>query len=97
MKLSTPCGVNDVGNVESSNRDSPIAMLCKRHEGKTYLFCVNTRQTPTTARFTLSDSKVGATVEVIEVIDEGRTLRVGAAGFEDAFEGYAVHLYRVGA
>jgi hypothetical protein len=70
--------------------EAPIAILAKQHEGATYLFCVNTQDQPAQATFTvLKDSTR------IEVIDENRTLTAAGSKFQDAFEPYAVHLYRV--
>jgi hypothetical protein len=89
--LNSPT-ILDVAKVEPANKDSTIAMLCKQHEGATYLFCVNTRETPTQATFTIPNLKDASK---IEAIDENRALTAANSQFRDAFEAYAVHLYRV--
>jgi hypothetical protein len=59
----------------------------------TYVFAAAQRPGETQATFTVPDLPPAAT---IEVIGEGRTLRPTAAGkFEDAFEPYGVHLYKM--
>jgi hypothetical protein len=66
--------------------------MLKRHGGATYLFAVAMRGTPTMATFTLRDFPATATAEVI---DEGREVAVADGVFSDAFDPYAVHLYRI--
>jgi hypothetical protein len=80
-----------LATVESSRAEVPIALMCKRHDGDTYLFAVSLRSESTRAKFEL------ATVpdkSKIEVLGESRTLAASHHGFEDSFDGYAVHSYR---
>ena len=72
--------------------DVPVDVMLKRYDGATYVFAVAMRGTATTATFTLRDFPPTATAEVI---DEARQMPVGDGVFSDAFEPYAVHLYRI--
>jgi hypothetical protein len=87
--LNSPT-LSDVVKVEPRNKDAPIAVLAKRHEGALYLFAANTRNTPTPVNFALSTA-----AQKIEVLDENRSLTAADGKFQDTFEGYAVHLYRL--
>ena len=78
--------------VESEVKDAPVAVLAKEHAGAVYLFAAATRNTPTKATFTLLKAAGSAKVEVL---DENRTLTASGGKFEDDFEGYAIHIYRV--
>jgi hypothetical protein len=76
----------------SSNPDSPIATMCKRHDGALYVFAANMRNHPTTAAIELLKPEPRSQVQVL---GEDRALAVEDGQFEDKFEAYAVHLYRV--
>jgi hypothetical protein len=80
-----------LATVTPANPDAPIALMCKKRDEAVYLFAVAMRDTKTTARFTLPSQSAGR----VEVVGEQRTLDVSNGAFEDAFDGYAVHLYRV--
>ena len=81
----------DAATVASSDPKVPVALLCKRQGGATFLVAVSMRNAPTTATFTLA----GRTGDEVEVIGEGRTLKAAGGKFSDPFDGYGVHLYRV--
>jgi hypothetical protein len=93
--LNTPSVANGV-TVSSTAADIPVDVMLKRLGGATYLFAVEMRAGATTATFTLRALPASAQVEVL---GEGRTLVVAAAGagvaFSDEFSGYGVHLYRL--
>ena len=72
--------------------DVPIDTMVKRASGVTYLFAVAMRGSATSATFTLRDFPATATAEVL---DENRQIDVAGGVFTDAFDGYAVHLYRI--
>jgi hypothetical protein len=78
--------------VSSSNSESQIATMLKRHGGKTYLFAMTTRPGGATVRFALRDCGD----LTAEVLGESRTIRLKGGVFEDRFEDYQVHLYRLG-
>jgi hypothetical protein len=90
--LNSPT-VTDAVRVTSSDPAVPVEVLCKRYGGATYVFAVSMRAAPTNATFELAGLKGSADVEVI---GESRTVKASAGTFPDRFEGYAVHLYRVG-
>jgi hypothetical protein len=69
-----------------------VDTLVKRAGNATYVFAVAHGGSTTSAHFDLPDLDAAATAEVL---GEQRTLNVTAGTFDDAFAGYAVHLYRV--
>ncbi len=85
----------DVANgavVASSKEGVPVYLAVKRHAGRTYLFSVAMRPGETTATFTVPGTGDGR----VEVLGEGRAIEVVGGRWEDRFEGYQVHLYRIG-
>ncbi|HET7558395.1 MAG TPA: hypothetical protein VFK80_00425, partial [Limnochordia bacterium] len=81
--------------VASSNAAVPIDVMEKRYGGATYLFAVGMRDGATTGRFTVPSLAASGAANV-EVIGEGRSLRLVNGAFGDAFEPYGVHLYKIG-
>ncbi len=86
--------VSDLARVDSSNKDVPLSILCKKHGGSAYIFAAGMRDGETTATFAVPSLKGGAKVEVI---DEDRTISAEGGKFVDSLKGYAVHLYKVAA
>jgi hypothetical protein len=80
------------GTVASSVGTTPIDVMVKRHGGATWLFAVAMRPDATTGTFQLD--RIPATASA-EVLGESRTLTVSGGSFQDAFAGYAVHLYKI--
>lgn len=78
--------------VASSAADVPVAATARRHGGALYVFAVAMRGGATTATLTAPGVREGAAVEVL---GEGRGLEVKGGTFEDRFEPYGVHLYRI--
>jgi hypothetical protein len=76
----------------SSNAGAPVRAVLKKASTGSYVFAVNMADAATTAVFSLAG--VGTTSSV-EVLGEGRNLVPAKGSFEDAFEGYGVHLYRL--
>jgi hypothetical protein len=66
--------------------------MCKRHDGALYVFAVNMQNRPTTATVELL---APATRAEARVLGEERSLTVNGGRFEDKFDEYAVHLYRI--
>ncbi|MEX0775066.1 MAG: hypothetical protein WD042_05055 [Phycisphaeraceae bacterium] len=77
--------------VRSSEAKVPVAAMTKEYEGSLYVLAVAMRDAPTTATFRRAGLRDGQ----VEVIDEGRTVTVKNGVFQDEFEGYGVHLYKV--
>src|SRR4051794_1711830 len=71
---------------------SAIDLLTKRHEGATYVFAVIAEDKATKGTFTVPGVPENATAEVI---GEGRKIELKGGKFEDAFDAYGVHLYRI--
>jgi len=78
--------------VKSSTPGIPVAVMTKRYEKETYVFTVGMERGKTTGAFLVSGVSETATAEVI---GEGRQIAVNNGKFEDTFEPYAVHLYRI--
>lgn len=79
-------------SVVSTNEDVPIDVMVKRHAGATYVFAVAMRNGPTRGRFTLPGRKGPAQVDVL---GEGRSLVAHEGRFEDAFQPFDVHLFKI--
>jgi len=88
--LNSP-SVKDLVQVESSDANVPVATMVKKGKDGTYVFAVSMRNGPTRATFKVKGMGQG----LVEVLGEGRELKPAAGSFEDAFAGYAVHLYRM--
>ena len=76
----------------SRNPSAPVHAVLKKDGRERYVFAVNMAEGATTAVFSLAG--IGNPTS-IEVIGEGRNLVPANEAFEDAFEGYGVHLYRL--
>lgn len=76
----------------SSNAAVPVEAVLKKLASERYIFAASAADGATTARFSFAG--IGSPTS-IEVIGEGRNLTPVDGGFEDAFEPYAVHLYRM--
>ena len=78
--------------VESSGGEkAPIAVMTRRWDGATYVFAVGMREAAVQGTFALA----GAAGNV-EVIGENRTVPAAGGKWTDGFEGYQVHLYKLG-
>jgi hypothetical protein len=94
--LNSPT-VPDIACVETQDLASPqdavpVAIMAKRYEGATYLFAVAMRGGRTRARFTIAGL---AGDRPVEVLGESRGLTVYDGAFEDDFQPWDVHLYRI--
>ena len=76
----------------SSNANVPVRAVLKKSGADRYVFAVSEAAGATTAVFDLTG--IGKATS-IEVLGEGRNLTPTSDSFEDAFEGYGVHLYRL--
>lgn len=88
LNSPTPTSVT----VTDAPADAPVDVMLKRLKSVTYVFSVGTRNRPTHAAFSV-DGLAGATTA--EVIGEARTVPVHNGKFEDNFDPYGVHLYRI--
>ncbi len=89
--LNSPTIV-DGATVTSAVEDVPIALMVKRYQGATYLFSVGMRNTSTRGLFEVQDLPE---VTTAQVIGENRSILVREGKFEDEFEAYAVHHYKI--
>ncbi len=86
--LNSPT-TTDYATVASSNKDVFVDIMTKNQGKANYIFSVGMRCGFTTATFNV---KSGSTVEVI---GEGRTLKITDGKFSDEFAPYGVHLYKI--
>ena len=89
--LNSPTA-DEAASVASSSEDVPIDVMVKRHEGATYLFAVGMRNAAADGTFSVRNLPERATAEVL---DEDRSIAVQGGRFEDHFEAYGVHVYRI--
>lgn len=89
--LNSP-SVKDGATVESSNKDTPIDIVVKKHEGAVYVFSVAMRDSPARGTFSVKGLARKASAEVI---GENRKIDVVKGKFADDFKGYEVHLYKI--
>lgn len=78
-------------SVESSNKDVPVAVSVRNHQGKTYIFAVAMRDGETDLKMQLT----GAGEKTIRVLGESREIKAHGGTIHDRFKGYEVHLYEV--
>jgi hypothetical protein len=78
--------------VSSATAASPVDVLAKRYGGALYVLSVSMGTAATTATFSISRATASATAQVL---GENRTIAVASGTFQDAFDGYAVHLYEI--
>lgn len=71
----------------------PVDILARGYEGWVYLFAVSMRDEATDLSFAVPQA---ARFGTVEVLGEDRRLELRSRVFEDHFEGYDVHLYRMG-
>ncbi|WP_406700459.1 hypothetical protein V5E97_16760 [Singulisphaera sp. Ch08] len=84
--------IEDGALVVSSNEQVPIDVMVKRHSGSTYVFAVGMRNAQTRGSFTVRDLPAQAEAEVL---GEDRHLTLKDGRFEDEFQPYDVHLYKI--
>ena len=89
--LNSPT-VDGAVRVTSSDAAVPIAAMCKQHDGATYLFAVCMQNRPARATVELLGADLNAAVQVL---GESRSVKMSGGRLDDAFEPYAVHLYRI--
>ncbi len=88
--LNSP-DIHGVVSVGSSNAGVPVDIMVKHHEDSLYVFAVSMRNETTTAAFSVKGISDGE----VTVIGEDRELSISDGSFEDQYEGYGVHLYKM--
>lgn len=89
--LNSPTIVGGAAAV-SENKEVPVAVMTKQYEGATYVFAVAMRDGQTKARFTVPG--LGGD-QPVEVLGESRSLTSKSGVFDDDFQPWDVHLYRI--
>ena len=89
--LNSP-SLKDMASVGSSVEEVPIALMVKRYGDATYVFAVGMRNAPAMGLFEVRGLPETAKAEVI---GEGRSTEVRDGKFEDSFNAYDVHLYKI--
>ncbi len=88
--LNSPT-VDRVAKITGLAASVPVAAMCKQYEQATYLFVAAMSNRPTTATIEFVEAD---RCSELEVLGEERVLTADQGRFTDAFEPYAVHLYR---
>jgi hypothetical protein len=86
--LLNSVSIENAVRIESS---AEIAHMVKRDAHATYIFAVNMENKEAKVRISLGHFETGRTL----VTDGDRRIKLDGDTFEDAFEAYAVHIYRV--
>jgi len=82
---------NNIIHIEDIQGISLVDYIVKIYEGSTYIFSVGMQDEQTTKRFTLKSYMDG----IVEVLGEDRQLTLMDSQFEDTFNGYQAHLYKI--
>ena len=78
---------------DGSRAAGPLAATVRRHGGSVYVFVANESAEVHRDTFTVARASADGSVEVL---GENRSLPLGPGGsFDDSFEPYSVHLYRI--
>ncbi|HEY7117453.1 MAG TPA: hypothetical protein VH475_12770 [Tepidisphaeraceae bacterium] len=80
-----------LATVAGDNSSVPIHLTARHHGGDAYVFAAAMSNAPAGATFTLNGLNAGT----VEVIGENRKIPLAGGKFQDHFDGYAVHLYKV--
>lgn len=79
----------DFARVKSSNPRVPVDIMSKKYDAHHYILAVGMRNQPTMASFETSTGKQ------VEVLGEHRKIEIINGRFEDHFNGFEVHLYKI--
>ncbi len=82
-----------ISSEEKKNGRLPVSLLVKQYECSLYIFAGSKSRFPERQIFALDVPGFG---NQIEVLDEDRSLIVTGGAFEDEFDPYEVHLYKIG-
>jgi len=88
--LNTP-PITNAATVSTASGGSPVDILVKRQGGALYIFAVSMGSSPAMATFSIT----GGAATIAQAIGENRMIGVAGGSFQDAFDGYAVHLYKI--
>jgi hypothetical protein len=80
--------------VTTESSSIPIAVCARKHDGALYVFAVALREGTTAASFRLEGT---AAAKQVEVLGENRTIKLNQGAFQDKFDSWDVHLYKVAA
>jgi hypothetical protein len=76
---------------EKELKGGRVDTLVKKYENYIYIFAVNVLRRGERVRFTID----GPRSNIVEVVDEGRTINLTGNSFTDHFEELGVHIYRI--
>jgi hypothetical protein len=89
--LNSPTLADEV-KVISQNKDIPVVIMCKKFDGAIYIFAVGMRDGETTAKFSARQLQGERPVEVL---GENRTVVFKDGIFDDTFNPWDVHIYKI--
>jgi len=89
--LAAPLNSPDVTGRLAVRSTRPIATIVKQHEAAIYIFAVAMNNSASKPRFEIKG--LNATRAI--VIGEDRSVNITNGTFEDSFDGYGVHIYKI--
>lgn len=84
--------VHDKLTVESESASVPVDAMMKAYQDSIYIFSIGMRNDSTIGTFKIVNLPNDS---VVEVIGENRTFEVQSSTFQDHFDPYEVHLYKI--
>ena len=89
--LAIPLNTPDLVGKLTVRSTKPIATMVKQHENAIYIFAVAMNNSASKPRFAIKDLNATSAV----VIGEDRSVTITHGVFEDLFDGYGVHIYKI--
>jgi len=89
--LAIPLNSPDLAGQLTVQSNVPIATMVKRYEDITYVFAVVMNNSTSKPRFSIK----GFDATKVTVIGEDRSVNIQDGVFEDSFDGYGVHIYKI--
>ena len=89
--LAEPLNTPDLTGILKVQSSKPIAAVVKRYENAFYIFAVAMNNSASRPRFAIKGLDASKAV----VIGEDRDVTITNGTFEDSFEGYGVHIYKI--
>ena len=89
--LAIPLNTPDLAGILSVQSTTPIATIVKQYENAIYIFAVAMNNSASKPRFAIKGFDASKAV----VIGEDRSVTITHGTFEDSFDGYGVHIYKI--
>ena len=89
--LAKPLNTLDLSGKLTVRSTTPIATMVKQYDNITYVFAVAMNGSASKPRFAIE----GSDATKADVVGEDRSVTIRQGVFEDSFEGYGVHIYKI--